>query len=216
MKRKLTTTLPSRTEPAPEPQDKLAERCEKMTRNFNMLSPLHQGQPVWVLDHNTRKWKPATVIRIRDEPHSRVLGLDNGSTLRGNRVDPRTRAGSSTDPDDQSSSLTGRHGNGSFCHTQDYRPSSTSSYLNRQGEIAENQGQRETLQPTQPNPGQKENIQPTQQNSELVEHRHRWSGHQPQTTRSGHTVRVPKQYQNWGQTDNKDAHHKLKDVPVLV
>ena len=43
-----------------------------MTRNYNrhagtQLSPLHQGQPVWVMDHDTRKWKPATVIRIRDE-----------------------------------------------------------------------------------------------------------------------------------------------------
>ena len=49
MNRKLATTLPSRTEPAPEPQrEKLAERCEKMTRNCNrragtQLSPLHQG-----------------------------------------------------------------------------------------------------------------------------------------------------------------------------
>ena len=113
MNRKLATTLPSRTEPAPEPQqEKLAERCEKMTRNYNrragtQLSPLHQGQPVWVMDHDTRKWKPATVIRIRDEPHSYVVALHNGCNLRRNRVDLRTRAKSSTDPDDQSPSSSG-------------------------------------------------------------------------------------------------------------
>ena len=185
MNRKLATTLPSRTEPAPEPQrEKLAERCEKMTRNYNrragtQLSPLHQGQPVWVMDHDTRKWKAATVIRIRDEPHSYVVALDNGSTLRRNRVDLRTRAKSSTDPDDQSPSSSGRHGNGNFRHTQDYRPPSTNSYLDRQGEITENQRQKETLQPTPQNPGQKENIQQTQQN---LEHRHQQSGHQLQTT----------------------------------
>ena len=199
MNRKLATTLPSRTEPAPEPQrEKLAERCEKMTRNYNrhagtQLSPLNQGQPVWVMDHDTRKWKPATVLRIRDEPHSYVVTLDKGSTFRRNRVDLRTRAKSSTDPDDQSPSSSGRHGNGNFRHTQDYRPPSTNSYLDRQGEITENQCQKETLQPTPQNPGQKENIQQTQQNSE---HRHQQSGHQLQTTRSGRIVRVPKRYQN--------------------
>ena len=82
MKRKLATTLPSRTEPAPEQQrEELAERCEKMTRDYNrhagtQLSPLHQGQPVWAMDHETRKWKPATVIRIRHKPHSYVVALD--------------------------------------------------------------------------------------------------------------------------------------------
>ena len=202
MKRKLATTLPSSTEPAPEPQrDKLAERCEKMTRNYNrhagtQLSPLHQGQPVWVMDHDTRKWKPATVIRIRDEPHSYVVTLDNGSTLRRNRMDLRTRAKSSTDPDDQSPSSSGRHGNGHFRHTQDYRPPSTNSYLDRQGEIPEKQSQKETLQPTQQTSGQKKNIQQTHQNSELPEHRHQQSRHQLQTSRSGHIVRVPKRYQN--------------------
>ena len=107
------------------------QRCEKRTRNYNrhageQLSPLHQGQLVWVLDHDT-------VIRIRDEPHSYVVALDNGSTLRRNGVDLRTRAKSSTDPDDQSPSSSGRHGNGHFRHTQDYRPPSASSYLDRQG-----------------------------------------------------------------------------------
>ena len=219
MNRKLATTLPSRTESAPEPQrQKLVERCEKMTRNYNrcagtQLSPQHQEQPVWVMDHNTRKWKLATVIRIRDEPHSSVVVLDNGSTLRRNRVDLRTRAKSSTDPVDQSPSSSGRHGNGNFHHTQDYWPPSTISYLDRQGEITENQRQKETLQPMPQNPGQKENIQQTQQN---LEHRHQQSGHQLQTTRSGRIVRVPKRYQNWDQTDHKDAHHKLKAVQVWV
>ena len=59
MKTKLTT-LSSRTEPAPEPQrGKMAERCEMMTRTYNrhageQLSLLHRGQPVWVLDHDTK------------------------------------------------------------------------------------------------------------------------------------------------------------------
>ena len=75
-----------------------------MTRDYNrhagtQLSPLHQGQPVWVMDHDTRKWKPATASRIRDAPHSYVVALDNGSTLRRDRVDLWTRAKSSTDPD---------------------------------------------------------------------------------------------------------------------
>ena len=158
---KLATTLPYRTEPAPEQQqEKLAERCETMTRNYNrhageQLSPLCQGQPVWVLDRDTRKWKPATVIRIRDEHYSYAVALDNGSTLNRNRLNLRTRAMSSTDPHDQSPSSSGRHGNGKFHHTQDCRPPSTSSYLDRLGEIACNHGQKETLQPPRENPGRK-------------------------------------------------------------
>ena len=220
--RKLTTTLPSSTEPVSELQaEKLAERCEKKTRNCNrhageQLSPLHQGQPAWVLDHDTRKWKSATDTRIRDEPHSYVVALDNGSALRRNSVDLRTRAKSSTDPDDQSPSLSGRHGNGNFHQTQDYMSPSTSSYLDRQGEITENQGWKKTLQLTQQNPGQKENIQPTQKNSELSEHQHQQNGHQSQTTRSSRTARIPKRYQDCSLTKYKDAHHKPNALRVLA
>ena len=49
-----------------------------ITRKQAQPEPLHSGQPIWILDHCTKTWKPGTVLRATKEPRSYIV--ENNTT----------------------------------------------------------------------------------------------------------------------------------------
>ena len=64
-------------------------------RTVHDLPPLVPGQDVRILDNQTGKWKPATIIRRCAEPKLCILQLSDGSSKRRNRVKIRAAETSS-------------------------------------------------------------------------------------------------------------------------
>ena len=58
-------------------------------RTAHDLPSLVPGQDVRILDNQTGKWKPATIISRCAEPRSYILHLPDGSSKRRNRVQIR-------------------------------------------------------------------------------------------------------------------------------
>ena len=56
------------------------------------LTPLTQGQPVYVQHHRNNLWEKGTIEKRREEPRSYDVTMPNGRTLRRNRTHLRERA----------------------------------------------------------------------------------------------------------------------------
>lgn len=85
-KRKFKTLLPmsnraSCTADSGDVKEQLKKQQEYYGQYYNQkagpaLKPLHPGQPVRVLDHQTQTWQPGTVLRAAKEPRSYIVKND--------------------------------------------------------------------------------------------------------------------------------------------
>ena len=97
MKRKLASTIPHHSHAAPQYQrDALEHRKSKMQENYNKtagraLPVLQQGQPVFIRDTETQKWRKGTIKENCPQPRSYEVTRDDGAVLRRNRRDVRPR-----------------------------------------------------------------------------------------------------------------------------
>ena len=81
--RKFKTLLPmsnraSLTADSGNVKEQLRKRQEYYRHYYNQnagptLTPLHPGQPVRILDHQTKTWEPGTVLRAAKEPRSYIV-----------------------------------------------------------------------------------------------------------------------------------------------
>ncbi|PIK34103.1 hypothetical protein BSL78_29069, partial [Apostichopus japonicus] len=92
--RKIRSTLPTQIHNNNPDKDKVAERLQsrqssqkiRFDDRTQLQPPLLAGQNVYVQDQTGKKrWQPATVNRVREEPRSYQVTTQQGSSLRRNR-----------------------------------------------------------------------------------------------------------------------------------
>ncbi len=95
--RKMQSNLPVKIPYSNDPVTRQLQHRQEVMKKYHDrksrdLPPLYPDQPIRVQDQKSKKWVPATVSRVRPEPRSYDVRMQNGTTLRRNRRHIRSTA----------------------------------------------------------------------------------------------------------------------------